>query len=69
MLSSIDRPSGRDRFEVLHNEVEEGANLVALVIPRLSTCWLLSRIIEVDELQYQLKAATRHDAPKNIILI
>ena len=53
----------------LHDEVEEGANLVELVVPRLSTCWLLLGIVEVDELQYQLKPATRHNAPKIVILI
>ena len=37
-------------MEILHNKVEEGANLIELVVPRLSTCWLLSGIVEVDEL-------------------
>ena len=44
-------------LKVLQDKVEEGANLVELVIPRLSTRWLLSGVVQVEELQNDFKPA------------
>ena len=64
MLSSME--TFLARLEVLHDRVKQGANLVQLVVPGLSPCRLLPRVVVVKELQQELET-TGHHCPEVVV--